>query len=132
MKIKYEFADGEVSVVDVEDELGAVITDSRRKEDNLERKERYHCYSLDGAVYEGNDFADTETPETVHIQQHRDEKIKEALNMLPEVQRRRISLLIDGVSIQEIARREGVRYYSVWKSIEAARKKLKNFFNMGD
>ena len=44
MKIKYEFADGTVSEVEVEESISAVIIDSRRKEDNLSRKERYHCY----------------------------------------------------------------------------------------
>ena len=47
MKIKYEFADGTVSEVEVEESIGAVIIEDRRLEDNLSRKERYHCYSLD-------------------------------------------------------------------------------------
>lgn len=34
MKIKYRFANGEVSEVEVDDELGAVITASRREEEN--------------------------------------------------------------------------------------------------
>ena len=63
MKIKYRFANGEVSEVEVDDELGAVITASRRKEENYERKMRYHCpYSIDKLVYEGEDYADKETP----------------------------------------------------------------------
>ena len=45
MKIKYTFANGEVSEVEVSEEIGAVIIDSRRKEENQARKERYHCYS---------------------------------------------------------------------------------------
>ena len=43
MKIKYEFADGTVSEVEVEEAIGAVIIEDRRLEDNLSRKERYHC-----------------------------------------------------------------------------------------
>ena len=46
MKIKYEFADGTVSEVEVEESVGAVIIDSRRKDDNLSRKDRYHCYAI--------------------------------------------------------------------------------------
>ena len=53
MKIKYEFADGTVSEVEVEEAIGAVIIEDRRLEDNLSRKERYHCYSLDAAQFEG-------------------------------------------------------------------------------
>ena len=44
MKIRYEFADGTVSEVEVEESIGAVIIEDRRLEDNLSRKERYHCY----------------------------------------------------------------------------------------
>ena len=53
MKIRYEFADGTVSEVEVEESIGAVIIESRRKEDNLARKERYHCYSMDAVQFEG-------------------------------------------------------------------------------
>ena len=49
MKIKYEFADGTVSEVEVEESIGAVIIEDRQLEDNLSRKEHYHCYSLDAA-----------------------------------------------------------------------------------
>lgn len=41
MKIKYEFADGTVSEVEVEESIGEVIIEDRRQEDNLARKERY-------------------------------------------------------------------------------------------
>lgn len=43
MKIRYEFVDGEISEVEVTEEIGSVIVESRRLEDNLARKERYHC-----------------------------------------------------------------------------------------
>ena len=56
MKIKYEFADGTMSEVEVEESIGAVIIESRRKEDNLARKERYHCYSMDSVQFEGDEY----------------------------------------------------------------------------
>jgi len=63
VKIKYEFADGTVSEVEVEESIGAVIIEDRRLEDNLSRKERYHCYSLEAAEFEDMDYADGMTPE---------------------------------------------------------------------
>ena len=51
MKIKYQFANGDVSEVEVSEDVGSIIVDSRRKEDNLDRKERYHCYSYDAIDY---------------------------------------------------------------------------------
>ena len=62
MKINYTFANGETSDVEVNEEIGNLILDSRREESNQDRKERYHCYSLDAAVYEGGDYADGEIP----------------------------------------------------------------------
>ena len=53
MKINYTFANGETSDVEVREEIGNLILDSRREESNQDRKERYHCYSLDAAEYEG-------------------------------------------------------------------------------
>ena len=53
MKINYTFANGETSDVEVNEEIGNLILDSRREESNQDRKERYHCYSLDAAEYEG-------------------------------------------------------------------------------
>ena len=57
MLIKYESVTGEVTEVEVSEEIGAVIIDSRRKEENLARKERYHCYSLEAIDYEGKEYA---------------------------------------------------------------------------
>ena len=67
MNIKYEFADGTVSEVEVEDSIGSVIIEDRRQEDNLTRKEHYHCYSLDAAKFEGAEYSDGETPESILV-----------------------------------------------------------------
>lgn len=128
MKIKYEFADGTVSEVEVEESIGAVIIEDRRLEDNLSRKERYHCYSLDAAQFEGAEYADGETPETKLEREMDTERIAQALDELSEVQRRRILMLAGGMSVNEIARKEGVHHSVVSETISAARKKFKKFF----
>ena len=107
MKINYTFANGETSDVEVNEEIGNLILDSRREESNQDRKERYHCYSLDAAEYEGEDYADGSTPETELFLQLENQRIKEAFEQLSEVQRRRLLMLAEGVSLREIARREG-------------------------
>ena len=62
MLIRYKFNDETVSEVEVPEEIGAVIIESRRLEANYDRKERYHCYSLDSITYEGKEYADDDTP----------------------------------------------------------------------
>ena len=128
MKIKYEFADGTVSEVEVEESIGAVIIEDRRLEDNLSRRERYHCYSLDAAQFEGAEYSDMETPETKMEREMETEHIAQALDGLSEVQRRRILMLAGGMSVNEIARKEGVHHSVVSETISAARKKFKKFF----
>ncbi len=51
--IKYKFADGSVSEAEVSEKIGSFITEHRQQEENLSRKERYHCISIEGALFEG-------------------------------------------------------------------------------
>lgn len=127
MKIKYEFADGTVSEVEVEESIGAVIIEDRRVEDNLSRKERYHCYSLEAADFEGMEYADGTTPEDDLMEQEFCRELQEVLEGLTDIQKQRVKSLADGLSINEIARREGVAPNAVMKSVKGIRDKLKKF-----
>ena len=122
MKIKYTFANGDVSEVEVSEEVGNVIVDSRRKEDNLDRKERYHCYSYDAIDYEGEEYADPDTPASLLERDELSERVHSAMSHLSEIQVRRLTLFAEGHSIREIARMEGVDHKAVAKSIESAKK----------
>ena len=51
MKIKYEFADGDVEV-DVPNEWASILVELDRLERNNDKKERRRNYSLDQCVYE--------------------------------------------------------------------------------
>ena len=109
-------------------EIGNYITASRREECNLARKERYHCYSLDAIDYEGLEYATDTTPETDLIREEDVARINTALDKLSETKKRRLLMLADGLSVNEIARIEGVAPNAAWKSIEGARKKFKKHF----
>jgi DNA-directed RNA polymerase specialized sigma24 family protein len=132
MIIKYTFIDGENSEVEVNEDIGGIILDMNRKESNLERKERYHCYSSDAAAYEGEDYASDEDILSEYIQREDNSSLYAAIDKLKEPQKSRFLQVAEGISMQEIARREGVGYYSVYKSIEAAKKNLKKFLKQGD
>lgn len=113
MKIRYEFADGTVSEVEVEESIGAVIIEDRRLEDNLARKERYHCHSLDAVEFEGVDYSTEETPETLLATMEEDRRVYDAFHRLSKVQQRRLLKLAGGMSIREIARQEGTNFRTV-------------------
>ena len=128
IKINYTFNNGENSEVEVNEEIGAVILESRRKEENMERNRRRRCYSLDDVDFEGEDFADDRTPESLLIEQIDNEHIKETLDKLSETQRRRLLMLASGMSISDIARQENRDFRTVYDSLEAAKRKFqKNF-----
>ena len=60
------------------------------------------------------------------------EELHKAINLLNEVQRKRVMMyFFEGKSQQEIADIQGVRLYTVQKSIEAAKNFLKNFLKQG-
>ena len=122
MKIKYTFANGDVSEVEVSEDVGSIIVDSRRKEDNLDRKERYHCYSYDSIDYEGEEYADPDTPDSLLERDELSKRVQSAMSHLSEIQVRRLTLFAEGLSIREIARMEGVDHKAVSKSIESAKK----------
>ena len=128
MKIYYTFNNGENSEVEVNEEIGEVILESRRKEENMERNRRRRCYSLDDVDFEGDDFADDRTPESLFMEQLDNEHIKETLDKLSDLHRRRLLMLAQGLTIREIAKIEGVTVRAVFDSIEKAKEAFKNIY----
>lgn len=128
MLIKYKFVDGTVTEVEVSDEIGAVITASRKAEHALEERSRYHCYSLDAIDYEGLAYGECDEYPIEDDFAERAEHIRAAFSQLTETQQRRLRLYADGKTLREIAALENASFQSVAESIEAARKKfLKNY-----
>ena len=63
MKVRYEFVNGEISEIEVDDNLGELLVDFDRQEYNNNHRETRRHTSLDGMEYEGEAFlspADTE------------------------------------------------------------------------
>ena len=128
MIIKYKFATGEITEVEVSDEIGAVITASRKAEHALEERNRYHCYSLEAIDYEGLEYGECDEYPIEDDSAERVEQVREAFSHLTEVQQRRLRLYADGKTLREIAALENASFQSVAESIEAAKKKfLKNY-----
>lgn len=127
MLIKYKFADGEVTEVEVSEEIGTVILDSRRAEHANNERHRYHtAFSLDDMAYEDRDyFSETDTPEEAFVRKESAQRREVMLSQLTPVQKRRFEMFEDGMSIAEIARLEKAAFNSVKESIESAQRKLK-------
>ena len=129
MKVKYEFDNGEITEVEVSEEIGAMVIDSRRDEESGNRKERRHCYSLDAITYEGKEYSIPDfTEKMLDDSREHNARVREAFSHLTKTQQRRLLMLAGGLSIRKIAEREGKDYRYVYESIEAAKKKFLKFF----
>ena len=125
MTVEYKFADGTVSEVEVSEEIGAYIMESRKAEESNRRVYRNHNYSLDSIEYEGEEYGYSES---YRLEEAEDQKKKKkALSLLTEIQRRRMKMFIEGLSYRKIAEIEGVDHKCVMRSIELSQKKIKNF-----
>lgn len=125
MKIKWTFAEGPSSEVEVNEEIGNFIIDSRRKEENAARNSRRRCYSLDAIDFEGEEFGYND-PNYLE-EEETTQEMKKLLSHLTETQRRRLLMYAKGLTYREIAAIEGANPKSVYECVEGARKKLKNF-----
>ena len=127
MIIHYVFADGTKDTVEVDEEIGMVILESRRLESNYDRKERYHNYSLDSTEFEGAEYVDEHEPLADLIAAQDRKKLNEALMQLTDTQRKRLLQSANGLTTREIAIREGINHATIVRSIEKAQKNLKKF-----
>lgn len=130
MLIKYKSVTGEVNEIDVDEFYGTLIIDSRRKEESANRKHRRHCYSLDAIDFEGMEYADPDDfveRLTDNTPEH-NARIRECFSQLSEIQQRRMLMVASGLSLREIARREGKDIKTIRESVEAARKRFKKLF----
>lgn len=129
MEIKYKFTNGEESFVEVSEEIGAMILESRRKEENLHKKEyRHSAYSIDALTYEGEELAEEDTPESELFHKEEEEKINQFLSTLTEVQRRRLEMRLDGMKMSEIARTEATTFRAIKKTFLQILEKYLKFF----
>lgn len=133
MKITYCITPNDSIEIEVTDEVAFLLEESYRKEENGERKNRRHQQiSIDALEWDELEIASNDTPESVLLEAEAEaesnDRYAKALALLTEVQRNRFLMYASGLSTSEIARREGTAQRSVYESIEAARKKLKKFY----
>ena len=88
MKIKYAFLDGTVTEVEVSDEIGVVIIDSRKAEHAQDERHRYHCYSYDAIDYEGEEYGACDEYAVEDDSAEQSARIQEAFSHLTATQQR--------------------------------------------
>ncbi len=120
MKIRYTFADGEISEVEVADELGGLLLDFERCEHNNNQTERRRHASLEAMDYEGKHFIDPSAD--IFEAMERDfsaEGLRRALETLLPQQRELLQqIFFEGITAAEIARQGGVNKSSIHKRLQ--------------
>lgn len=128
MKIRYEFVNGEVSEIEVDEGLGELLVDFDRQQYNNDHKETRRHVSLDGMDYEGELFTSVEDTERELLRREDTARLMEAMEALSPSQRELLlKVYFEDQRIVDIARAEGVTKQSVHERLKRAIHKLKNF-----
>lgn len=125
MKIKYTFANGDVTEIEVSEEIGAVVLDLNRQEYNTNHREtRRHC-SLEALDLDGNLLPSKDNVETEFIRKENSEKLRDAISQLNPRQQKLIkAIYFEGQKVTDLALEEGVHWTAITHAVERALKKL--------
>lgn len=126
MKIRYEFVNGEVSEIEVDESLGELLVDFDRQQYNNDHKETRRHVSLDGMDYEGELFTSVEDTEGELLRREDTARLMEAMEALSPSQRELLlKVYFNGRSLVSIAAEEGVDKSAISHRLERIHKKLK-------
>ena len=126
MKVRYEFVNGEISEIEVDDKLGELLVDFDRQEYNNDHKETRRHTSLDGMEYEGEAFLSPENTEEQVLKREDMARLLRAMESLTPAQRELVRrVYFENESIAAVARSEGVHESSIREQLRWIYKKLK-------
>ena len=127
VKYRYAFTTGEEEV-EISEEWAAVLEEMDHEEQLSDRRETRRHQSLDDLLYEGLDFAAEGDAESPLLEKEDGRELEEALGCLTEIQRRRLLMHCEGMTVREIASQESASAMACEESIQEAVKKMKKFF----
>ena len=136
MLIRYEFNDGDVMEIEVDDEIGMTILQSRKEESSDRRQYRRQTLSLDAAndksswmrtnEHNPDSFLDREELEERRLR--RSEEIREIINQLSDKQTELAQAMHDKKLTQaDYAMKKGVSQSAISQQIRTLRKKFRKF-----
>ena len=130
-KIKYEFADGTTSEIEVTDELYALHLELVQQEKRNHWKETRRHISLNYLTENGIDFEDKAADSlSAYLRREDDERIHNAITtLLPEQQALIKKIFYEGKTITEIAKAENVGKSAIANRLTRIYLKIKKFLN---
>ncbi len=129
-KIKYTFADGATSEIEVTDELYALHLQLVQEEKRNHWRETRRHTSLNYLMELGVDFTDTAAdPVAAALLREDDERIHKAIATLSERQQKLIyAVFYEGKTITQAARELGLNKSSISRQLQTIYKKIKKLF----
>ena len=128
LKDEYYWCDGN-EYIEIKDDVFDILLESKRIDERYWNKRSYHkaIYSLDaGDDIEKEAIVKIKTPEELYERKRTIQELYAALNLLPDIQFRRIvARYFQNMTFSQIARAEGVSRTSVHLSVQCALKNLK-------
>lgn len=126
-KIKYVFADGTTSEIEITEEFAAQYAEMEHREYLINRKETRRHQSLDKSMEHGWDIADPSIDVFKEVERRElSEQIQSALHKLTDKQRTVFLLyVLDELSFREIGEQLGLHKDTVREHYLSAIKKLK-------
>ena len=126
MKVRYEFLTGEVSEIEVEENLGELLVDLDRQQYNNDHKETRRHTSLDGMGYEGEFFvSDADTAGEVEWREDIARLFAAMDRLNPEQRELLLKVYFKGQSCVSIAEVEGVDKSAISHRLERIYRKMK-------
>ena len=118
MKIRYEFATGEVSEIEVSEELGRVIEEMTHQAALRDRAETRRHVSLDKLLEAGLPLADDNCVETLAERAIDHAALLHAMEqLLPQQKELLLKVYFEGRSYADVARDEGVDRSAIRKKM---------------
>ena len=128
--IKYVFADGTTSEIEVGEEIYALHLQLLQEEKRNHWRETRRHISLYYLMENGVDFTDTAADSFAAVElRENEERIHNAIKHLSDKQRALLEKVFNqNMSLREIARQTGVTHQALSKQIAVIYKKLKKYF----
>ena len=121
MKIRYEFVNGDISEIEVDNYFGEILSEFNRNQRSSDRMYRRYNYSLGSIDYEGEEKYGYVDDYSLLF----NDIYSLCNHILTKVEYRRVRLYVDGYTINEIAVKENVSDEAVRQSIRHSAEKLR-------
>ncbi len=127
--IKYVFADGTTSEIEVTDEVYALHLQLLQEEKRNHWRETRRHISLYYLLENGVDFTDNAADPLAAVEMRdNEERIHNAINQLSDKQRKLLrAVFVEGMTLTDIAKEKGVSQPAITQQLATVIKKLKKF-----